>query len=795
MNSKSLNRNAGGLRVLDATGLETKSLSNAAFDFQQLADVNAILFQDEKMNKYGTHPLKSSNSKHSFGKSGRDLKISPSGFAESSKHSKKKSGNGRSKSSDSRASPKVILNEQNGLEIEDRIYLLGEGLKDVKPPLPPRTDKMPKDYRPPVPPKLHKLPIARNSLKEKLKNNLKLELKVPPSHGPNHNKKAKFKVKLMQRAQQFRGASKNKKAKNNANSDVVLLKYRRLEPSLSMPYNLGANTPGGGESVCDIDEEPMRHSQSTLSMPSFLWDVASSSSPGVAESLPDLLASDSETSSESQVTHSYPAKRNPPTLSNVEVGLVSASDHALLHVGKGKMESNLGPVKALQQPGPSPIKNKKSLLKCSVGKHDSSSNSDITSEQSGWVSNSSRQSSGSSSGQVSPDLEVKKLPVSPSLLPSTPYKVNGKISTHSSPVTYPIVKSKSLSKKSSPAISKSSHKEPKSLKENALRSASNDHLQLSRKKSPSKKEVKKSKSLQKVNNSPKTVYGQVPLPPPPKEFQDPHPGSKKSFIKEGGFGTTGKLPREERITRLVAQNSKDRPRSESPRTETSIIRNGIEGSDKNRVYWTANSKLTTTFDLEDIASVEESLSEVLSEVKNNLNRKSRTRDKFNSLPSMRRRRHQSAGASSKKSNKKKPSTPDHLSDSVNNFGLSSTLDRGRTHSAPTSQLTKSETSGKEVKFKRRSEPITNKNIDPLAYLPENKASLLEMFLEQQEATVWGDQKDVQRSLLQNSQRTSSKMNLKKKEHSKPSREKSRSQPDLNDAISKIPPPPKPPSPW
>merc|ERR1712008_252104 len=53
-------------------------------------------------------------------------------------------------------------------------------------------------------------------------------------------------------------------------------------------------------------------------------------------------------------------------------------------------------------------------------------NSDITSEQSGWVSNSSRQSSGSSSGQISPELDIKQYPIKDMLTAtSAQFKLNG----------------------------------------------------------------------------------------------------------------------------------------------------------------------------------------------------------------------------------------------------------------------------------------------------------------------------------------------------------------------------------
>ncbi|KAA0202173.1 hypothetical protein HAZT_HAZT006066 [Hyalella azteca] len=299
---------------------------------------------------------------------------------------------------------------------------------EVKPPLPPRTDKMPKDFKPPVPPKLHKLPAARNSLKERLKNNLRLELRLPESQGSSY-KRAKFKVKLIQRAQQLRSSSneksaiKYKKSKHNSNSDnVILLKYRKLEPSLSMPYNLGANTPGSN-STGGVDQV-MRHSQSTLSMPSFLWDAATTTPPGIAESMPDLLASDSESSSDSKQppppvpsSRLRPGDRKRPILSNVEVGLVSASDPTLIEVGK--LKKQIDAMNKAAKKLASPVKRNVDSSKSQVSLQGSSSNSDITSEQSGWVSNSSRHTSISTSpGQGSPGMGIKTFHI-PDRFPST----------------------------------------------------------------------------------------------------------------------------------------------------------------------------------------------------------------------------------------------------------------------------------------------------------------------------------------------------------------------------------------
>ncbi|RXG60246.1 hypothetical protein Avbf_03156, partial [Armadillidium vulgare] len=863
--------------------LETKSLSNATFDLKFTdSDGNTLLFSDTKMNKYGTHPLKShSQTRSSVASmsSSRDISVSSTKKSTKGNRSKAKPGEGRSRSSDSRVSVSHSgsgssrHNVASESETEERktgprksrsavksSREKPEEEEETKPPIPPRTDKMPKDFKPPLPPKHHKLPIARHNLKEKLKNNLKLELKLPSQQGnTSYNKRAKFKVKLIQRAQQLRGSSstpKFKKSRSNINSDsVVLLKYRRLEPSLSMPYNLGANTPG----ACSTgsSDQPMRHSLSTLSMPSFLWDVANSTSPGVAESLPDLLASDTESSSDAQITHTHPPPkaRKPPILSNVEVGLVSASDDALIEVGKTKA-GQLGILPLPLVTSPTKI-SKEIIIKPAIGgMHESSSNSDITSEQSGWVSNSSRQSSGSSSGQISPELDIKPFPISDMLsATSSAYKVNGtynnldmkpKMNSFSadspSSSSLTLSKIKSIPNKSPPAIQKTNTntipvtsfpKQKPSVKENNIRSASNDHLLITKKKSPTKKEFKKSQSLQKVNNTTKQsnsppIYEQVPLqvplPPPPKEFQDPTPGLRKAAKATGGgtFGTTGRLPREERIARkLTNLNAKDRPRSESPRTDN--IRNGVTDDSKkvekvNRTRNWPNSRFSVELDLQEENNTQESLSEVFNSIQKYGSKSNENcRDKFNSLPSI-RKRNQSSNfneKSDKKSSRKIPGTPDHLSDpSPPTFGKlnhTSTNDRSRTQSAPPPNLERSDGSNKdhnavkEVKFQRRSDPISSKP-DPLSHLAENKCTLLELFLDQQGASVWA-QREAQREILKEAQRVS-KITLnapetkrtkdgKKKDNMKTIREKSKSQPELNESfesVGDIPPPPKPPSP-
>ncbi|KAF2360928.1 Protein FAM135 [Trinorchestia longiramus] len=670
---------------------------------------------------------------------------------------------------------------------------------EIKPPLPPRTDKMPKDFKPPVPPKLHKLPAARNSLKERLKNNLRLELRLPESQGPSY-KRAKFKVKLIQRAQQLRSSNekpctKTKKGKHNSSSEtVVLLKYRKLEPSLSMPYNLGANTPGGN-STGGVDQV-MRHSQSTLSMPSFLWDVATTTPPGIAESMPDLLASDSDSSSDSKQappppppSRLRPGDRKRPILSNVEVGMVSASDPTLIEVGK--LKKQIDAMNKAAKKLASPVKRNVDVSKSQVSQvslQDSSSNSDITSEQSGWVSNSSRHTSISTSpGQGSPGVGVKSFYV-PDRFPSSAshYKSDG-----GTPVTVfttlsdpPPTKSSTLGKHKSRPIAqspasnhrvsksdskvhgrKSSPKEVayKSSKECTHRSASNDQLQANSKPSPGRKEVKKSQSLHKVNSSRHShnIYEEVPIPPPPKEFQDPMPGLRGA-IRGGGFATTGRLPREDRHSRKPIPIMKDRPRSESPKTEAS------RGQSESRTGSVGTSCTLTpgpSMDLEnDEVLVCKSVSETNHETPPSVKSLDKRYEKFHSLPSMRRKtlplstmtqsRHE------RRSKERKHGPPlDRLSEptptKVKTHFQSN--ERNRTQSAPppvvekTDKVTDLSQRRGSRSGGRRMEPIPIKPEPITTLLADSKCTLLEMFLEQQRASVWAH-REAQRELLKEAQR-------------------------------------------
>ena len=746
-------------------------------------------------------------------------------------------------------------------------------LEEIKPPLPPRTDKMPKDFKPPIPPKLHKMPAGRNSLKERLKNNLKLELRLPASQGSAY-KRAKFKVKLIQRAQLLRstnGKNKNKRGKNtnnNSTENVVLLKYRKLEPSLSMPYNLGANTPGSNS--LGGGDQLMRHSQSTLSMPSFLWDVANASSPAIAESMPDLLASDSESSSESKRLPPPPpprsrssiSERKRPILSNVEVGLVSASDPTLIEVGylKKQIDALNRATKKLGSPVKWNADSAKSQLS-QISLQDSSSNSDITSERSGWVSNSSRHTSISTSpGQCSPAVATKPFQINDRFsIANTHYKSNGGtpvtvLTTLSDP---PPTKSSTLGKHKSRPIAQSpasNHRVSKSdskvhghnnktaskevtyrtpSKEVTHRSASNDQLQANLKKSPSRKEVKKSQSLHKVSNSNRPnphIYEEVPIPPPPKEFQDPMPGIKES-IRGGGFATTGRLPREERSARKPIPIFKDRPRSESPKAEANRIANG-NGHKSDRVITTSYG---TELELDDVL-IYESVSEVISEARKNSHKKEKTNyEKFNSLPSMRRKTLPLSTMTQKRPEKRNKErkhvtpvdrfsepTPTKVNPHLQTNGSGN--ERSRTQSAPPEGIDKIEDERehhhhrREGRSSRRSEPIPIQPEPMTTHLADSKFTLLELFLEQQGASAWAH-REAQRELLKEAQRAqldksvleprltrktvklaeAGKSKSVRGEESKKTEKlaaKMNSVDVLDDAIavSDIPPPPRPPSP-
>lgn len=253
---------------------------------------------------------------------------------------------------------------------------------------------LPLPHHPPLIP----IPI-RNNLKEKLKNNLRLELKVANGNG---------------------GAATSP---STDSGDSVVVGYRRLEQSASVPFNLSEAVNGG------VSPNTMKHSQSTMSMPSVavlqrechagesseaLLGGSRSIGANSSESMPNLVAPLASPPpaiivpppiTKSQLDEppldsiiSIGGPLPPPgELSKLEVGLYSSVDPALISV-----ESSLA--EPLTVATTVTVKSKSQSPGKSLSSPPSSSLSDITSEQSGWVSNSSRRTSGDmSSGQLSPD--------------------------------------------------------------------------------------------------------------------------------------------------------------------------------------------------------------------------------------------------------------------------------------------------------------------------------------------------------------------------------------------------------
>ncbi|XP_063221158.1 protein FAM135A isoform X3 [Bacillus rossius redtenbacheri] len=238
------------------------------------------------------------------------------------------------------------------------------------------------------------LPLGQN-LNEKLKNNLRLELKVANGNGT--------------------GTSPS-----TDSGDSLAIGYRRLEQSTSMPFNL-SEAINSSSSLTTT----MKHSQSTLSMPSVAvlqrecQDSESSqallANANSSESMPNLvlplspppsLFSDKSPKQSLVATDEIsldPLLPLPPgELSKIEVGLYSSADPALISVESSLVEPlTVATTVTVKSKSHSPGK---SPAGPSLSSPPSSSLSDITSEQSGWVSNSSRRTSGDmSSGQLSPD--------------------------------------------------------------------------------------------------------------------------------------------------------------------------------------------------------------------------------------------------------------------------------------------------------------------------------------------------------------------------------------------------------
>lgn len=242
---------------------------------------------------------------------------------------------------------------------------------------------------------------VRNSLKEKLKNSLRLELKVANGNG---------------------GACTSP---STDSGDSLAVGYRRLEQSASVPFNLSEAINGGMS-----PNTTMKHSQSTMSMPSVavlqrechagesseaLLGGSRSIGANSSESMPNLVAPLAsppppivvpppvtktqldEPQLDPVITIGGPVPPPGSELSKLEVGLYGSVDPALISV-----ESSLA--EPLTVATTVTVKSKSQSPGKSVSSPPSSSLSDITSEQSGWVSNSSRRTSGDmSSGQLSPD--------------------------------------------------------------------------------------------------------------------------------------------------------------------------------------------------------------------------------------------------------------------------------------------------------------------------------------------------------------------------------------------------------
>ncbi|XP_068082498.1 protein FAM135A [Anabrus simplex] len=253
----------------------------------------------------------------------------------------------------------------------------------------------------PLGPPLLPNPLRQN-LKEKLKNNLRLELKVANGNGA--------------------GTSPS-----TDSGDSLAVGYRRLEQSASVPFNLSEATNG------DTTPITMKHSQSTMSMPSvavlqraclvgesaeaLLSGEHFTTAANSSESMPNLVGplsppllslplppAISKDEIPLEPLLAKPSVGNAPTeLSKLEVGLYSSVDPALISVESSLIEPSTVATTVTvktksQSPGKSPGGGP------SLSSPPSSSLSDITSEQSGWVSNSSRRTSGDmSSGQLSPD--------------------------------------------------------------------------------------------------------------------------------------------------------------------------------------------------------------------------------------------------------------------------------------------------------------------------------------------------------------------------------------------------------
>ena len=559
--------------------------------------------------------------------------------------------------------------------------------QDIKPPLPPRTDKMPKDFRPPVPPKHSRFSVPRVNIKDHLMNNMKLGIRFNDNSCSSH-KRTKLKLKLLQRAQNIglsncKSSNKNKKG---GSSNVVLTKYKKLEPSLSMPYNLGKNIPTS-------EEHPIKHSQSTLSMPSFLWEGVRVGNP--AGSMPDLLMTDSDTSSEYKASSATYCKSSSYDPTFLEANYLAK-----------QMEA----------------RNATAL---------SSSNSDITSEQSGWVS--SRHTSLSTSPQGSPAIPLYADTFDYTSMVNNDNS-NTVLTTLSDPPPSRISSRRrgkpiATSPDSNHRVSKSDSKVHDAKTYDAHNAKAAPHERLKRLCEEGRKELATPKSMSKIVAP---VYEDCPLPPPPKEFQDPTP----HYLKRNGFATTGRVSKVHKKHRKYICPGKDRPRSESPKTEKLRVKD--EQVIKQDLFYTRDYIGSMKYE----APNNDTLKLALPPKK-----PSKNYDKFNSLPSMKknllplstmtqdRRSHKKENKESRayqKEKKSKVPPPDVLSEPTPSNARLQICERSRTQSAPHTE------SPKDSKYVNR---IRSRLMMPGAGIPTHlsgsKCDLLELFLEQQDASSQG----------------------------------------------------------
>ncbi|XP_059470771.1 protein FAM135B isoform X2 [Neocloeon triangulifer] len=254
-------------------------------------------------------------------------------------------------------------------------------LVDIPPPLPPHGP-----HEPPsldlIPPSSARVKIARSrstqirrqrseeerllsqlalahQREKDLRNALQLELHKLPQTPTNKQRRRTPPPKMVN----GENSSSDSNGPSSDSTALVSSNNRKLETSVSVPYSLS---------------ETLRHSQSTMSVPAIYWRGITDLN---SESMPNL-----GTTPQVEVNSLSPQSSSPPTLPLSAPPIPSPSTH-------NPPFPIFPPTTDLLQPGA--LKKNEQL---------SSSASDITSEQSGWVSNSSRRSSRDvSSGQLTPE--------------------------------------------------------------------------------------------------------------------------------------------------------------------------------------------------------------------------------------------------------------------------------------------------------------------------------------------------------------------------------------------------------